>query len=191
MRAENIDYSISNYSEDLVETPRNGLHSIVGFLAHHVDKVLPTGEVADLRRLKPDDTGSATFWKLVGGYLMPGGHIVEEGALRDVQERRWAVILNAIAIMKGLHRPRFALGRSLIESGYSELRFTRMLRTRDDRLHQEIRNACRFLSAKGQLACLTDISRRVLIDGRKDGERIRRRIARSYFTYEPMQTKEQ
>jgi len=191
MRTEIPDFPTSSNGEASAGTPEKGLHSIIGLLAHHINEVLPTGEVADLRRLKPDDTGSAAFWKLVGAYLMPGRHIVEGGGLRDIQERRWAVILNAIAIMKDLHRPGYALGRSLIESGYSELRFTRILRTRDDRLHREIRTACRFLSAKGQLTDLTDISRLVLSDGRKDEERIRRRIARSYFTHEPVQTKEQ
>ncbi|HEX7119850.1 MAG TPA: type I-E CRISPR-associated protein Cse2/CasB [Longimicrobiales bacterium] len=135
------------------------------------------GEAAELRRLKPENPAAPAFWRVLAHYVAPqfGRPLTED------EERRWAVILNAMAYLVRLHAPGERLGIALSQAGFSELRFTRLLRAEGDRLEDTVRNTARFLASKGRSANLVDLARLVLSDGRKDAERVRRNIARDYF----------
>lgn len=157
------------------------LASLIGRFAHAIDRELPKGDVAALRRLDPHDPSSPTFWKIVGEYLEPAGQLLSQGAAADARERKWAAIVSAMALISGLHQRNVALGTALAQSGYSELRFTRLLHAHGDPLLQLTTGAARYLAAKGQSVDLTDIAHLVLSDGAAHAESIRRGIARRYF----------
>lgn len=159
------------------------LGAIVGRIAGAIERgELSPGDVASLRRLEPHDPSASAFWRVCALFLEPAAALPANDPLRADAEKRWAGILNALAILQGCHRPGTPLGSALAEAGYSELRFSRLLRARDDVLLDEIRSGARFLASKAQPADLTDLARLVLSDGRADEETVRRRIARSYYS---------
>lgn len=135
------------------------------------------GEAADLRRLKPANPAAPAFWRILAHYVAPQF----ERALTEEEERRWAVILNALAYLVRLDAPGQRLGTALREAGLSELRLVRLLRAEGERLEDAVRQTARFLASKGRSANLAELARLVLSDGRKDPERVRRDIARDYF----------
>lgn len=160
---------------------RTSLPSVVGRVAEMIDKVLHPGEVADLRRLSPDDPGGPAFWRIWAGILVPEGQIPDRGEARDRGERRWAAILGAMARLRSLHDFKRPLGRSLAEANVSELRLVRLLRSRDDALLDGIRILAQTLAAKSVPTNPTDIAWLVLTDGTGGAETTRRRIARDYY----------
>lgn len=167
----------SSGTADLARTVRR-LGGIVG-------ESLPRGELAELRRLDPASPSTAAFWKLVVGELEPLGALRGRGPRREEEERRWAVILNVLAHLEHLHRPGTGYGRALAESGFSEHRFSRLLRARGDTLWHQARRSGQFLSAKNQQADATGLAWLVLSEGRSDAQRARRHLARDYYRADP------
>ncbi len=163
------------------EAPNRSLASLVGRLATLIDRALSPGDVATLRRLSFDDPGCAAFWRLVGAELEPQGALPAGGVARDHAERRWAAILGCLAMLRGLHGSATSFGVALARSDLSETRFLRLLHAHDDALLDEVRTIAHFLGQKGVHADLTDLAHLVLSDGRSDAERVRRRIARSFY----------
>lgn len=155
------------------------LGSIVGAIAASIDRVLPPGDVAALRRLRPGEVGCAAFWKLLATHL--GRELPAEGPARDEAERRWAVIVQALARMRGLHDPRVRLGRALASAGLAEGRVLRLLRARHDNLADAVRVTAEFLANASIPTDHTEIALLILSDGRGDEETVRRRIARDYY----------
>lgn len=171
-------------SADAAEASESGatLSALVNRIAVALDKALPAGDVAALRRLSPDDPGSPGFWKIVVSYLEPAGALPDGGSSREEVEVRWAAILNVLARLGPLHRPGRRLGRALAACGFSELRLARLLRASGEPLVHESLMAGRFLAAKGEPADVTDLARLILSDGRSDADRVRRWIARDYYS---------
>lgn len=167
----------SSGAADLART----VHRVGGI----VSESLPRGELAELRRLDPSSPSTAAFWKLVVGELEPLGALRGGGPRREEQERRWAVILNVLAHLEHLHRPGDGYGRSLAESGFSEHRFSRLLRARGDTLWHQARRSGQFLSAKNQPTDATGLAWLVLSEGRSDVQRARRQLARDYYRAHP------
>jgi CRISPR system Cascade subunit CasB len=162
--------------------PEPTLASLVGTLARAVERDLSPGDLAALRRLDPVDATTPAFWRACATYLQPAGAVPQSDPARSEVERRWAAILSSLAQMKGMHRGDASLGSALARAGYSDARFERLLRARDEALLRQARDAARFLSAKGQPANLADLARLVLSDGRTDEETTRRRTARDYYS---------
>lgn len=155
------------------------LSSLVGKLTHAIDELLSPGEVADLRRLDPNAPYRPAFWKVAARYLeheIPLG-----GEARDEMERRWAAILSGMAQTQKFHQPGRRLGQALAEAGLSELRLTRLLRARGEKLLDELRGVVRVLASKGQAFDWTHLANLVLSEGYKHEEKVRRQIARDYF----------
>ncbi len=142
---------------------------------------LSNGEIASLRRLSPQDPAHPAFFRLAARFLEPAGHLPSDGPWRDLAERRWACVVNGLALLGDLHRPGASLGEALAESGFSELRFVRLLRAQDAALWDAIRSVARFLISKGQPADWSDPALLVFSDGADWAESIRRRIARRYY----------
>jgi CRISPR system Cascade subunit CasB len=111
-------------------------------------------------------------------YLEP--HL-DHGILRDVQERRWASALNALALLNELHAPMVRLGRALAEASFSELRFSQLLRAREEQLEAQVRRAARLLASKGSRVDVTGFLDLLLSQDAPYAEQIRRRIARDFF----------
>ncbi|MGH2361349.1 MAG: type I-E CRISPR-associated protein Cse2/CasB [bacterium] len=153
------------------------VNQISGLLARG-GGALSTGDVAALRRMDPRSPAAA-FFKLVG--LVLDQHISGAPHARLETETRWAAIIVGLAHLGDLHRRGMRLGRSLVDAGFSELRFDRLLRADADRLIDELPMLARFLSAKGVPADWESASLLILSAGRSDEEDARRRLARDYY----------
>lgn len=159
----------------------SSLASIVGQLCHAIGNVLPPGDNAELRRLDAQNPLCPAFFKLMVSIVEQNFDLPENGPARDVIERRWAAVFQAAAILAGLHDPKRPLGEALISSGYSELRFVRLLRARGNGIFTEMRTAARFLSAKSERCDVNDLARLVLMTDSDKAESARLSIARSYY----------
>jgi CRISPR type I-E-associated protein CasB/Cse2 len=139
-----------------------------------------TGELAELRRLKPDDPGGSAFWRIVVTRLDPN-HLPGGSPARDDALRRWAVILRALAELDGLHDPSRRLGAALAEVGVSELRLNKLLRSSGEPLFDEVRTVAHQLATAALSADLTGIARLVLSEGQPHEQAVRQTIANDYY----------
>lgn len=161
---------------------RSGLHGVIDSMARAMVTTLSAGDVAALRRLDAAELSTPAFWKVVTGYIEPAGHLAEAGTARLEAERRWAVVVNALALLGTNHRREVRLGRALALAEYSELRLVRLVRATGPRLGHEVRTAVRFLVAKSEPVDATEFARLVLSDGTKYADQVRRDVARAYYT---------
>jgi CRISPR system Cascade subunit CasB len=155
------------------------LRSAVGRLARMIEKELSPGDVASLRRLDPGDPSVPAFWKVLAASL--DDMLPSASEAREAVERRWAAILCAMSNARGLHRPRIPLGAALAEAGFSELRFTRLLRARGDQMFPSVRGAAQYLASKAIPFDAHDLARLVLSEDGPSEEKVRRDIARAYY----------
>ena len=140
--------------------------------------VLTQGDLAALRRMDPRRP-LAPFFKIEGLALDP--HMPGDAAQRADVETRWAAIVLGLSHMKDLHQPEVRLGRALVEAGFSEFRFARLLQADADQLVDELPLLARFLAAKGIPADWAAAARLILSAGRTDEEDARRHLARDYY----------
>lgn len=157
------------------------LFETIGRISHAINNRLSTGDIAELKRLNPENPGSPAFWKLIVGCIGDEGVHLAGEKNRDEAERRWAVVLSAMAHMKHLHIHGRKLGEALAEAGYSELRLNRLLRASGDTLRNLTRGMTLFLVSKGQSFDLLDLARLIFSDNNSWSESFRRQIARSYY----------
>jgi len=163
--------------------PASGsLGELVARLVHAIDHELDPGELAELRRAKPDDCGGRAFWKLVLRQLVPAGALPEGGS-EDV-ERRWSALLSVMARLGGQHRRGQRLGRAMAAAGVSEQRLLRLLRAHDDALAIQLRLVSHQLGTAAQPVDFTELARLLLSDGRADEEATRRGVARAYYDHD-------
>ncbi len=155
------------------------LASIVGSISASIDRALSPGEVAELRRLRPHDPDCAPYWRLLGLHIE--NHDGAPPSLSELGERRWAVVIQALATMRGLHQPRARLGSTLASTGLAETRFLRLLRAHGDSLADTVRVIAQFLANSACASDHSQLAHLVLSDGRSDEESVRRRIARDYY----------
>ena len=155
------------------------LSTTVDAVAWSISKILAPGEVASLRRLRPEDVGSDAFWRIVAAHLAPV--LADSGPFRDEAERRWAVVVQAMAEMRGLHARGLRLGRALAAAGLSEQRAVRLLRASGASLADAVRVTAHYLASTATASDHADLARLVLSDGRRDEEDVRRRIARDLY----------
>ena len=150
------------------------ISSVVGTIANAIANHLGTGDVADLRRLRPDNPASPAFWKVMAEYWdMPAG---------DDEAQRRACLVSGLARTAGFHDYSTGLGTALATADYSELRFIRLLRASGKTLFKEIELAAEFLNSKAQQANWVDIAGLLFTRDDAKSESLRRRIARDYYT---------
>jgi CRISPR system Cascade subunit CasB len=147
-------------------------------LARAINEQLSPGDVAALRRLSPHDVTAAAFWRLASEHL----HLAQHPPRSEEQERAWAVILSGMAHMKGLHQPGRHPGHALRDADLSELRFTRLLRARDEVLFKALRDVAHYLAQKGERVDWTQLTELALYQEGERAERVRRRLARDFYT---------
>jgi CRISPR system Cascade subunit CasB len=167
-----------------------GLRRVLRQIAALIDHESSTGDLAELRRLSPRDLSAPVFWKLAATHLIPNGLLGAQPSRSEQQEHAWAVILSCMAQMKGLHRASRSPGHALRDAGFSELRFTRLLRSRDGALLDNLRGAARYLVSKGEAVDWTDLAALALYPEGTFAERLRRRIARDFYAQSPAQPQE-
>ncbi len=155
---------------------RSTFYSLASSLRSHL---LTTGDIAGLRRMDPARLDAGGFWKLAGLHLdsfLPG-----EAMARHRAEIAWGAVIVALATMGDLQDTGERLGRSLAQAGYSESRFTRLLRSDHERRLDEIPQMARFLAAKQQPADLVDAA--ILVVGSEVmRDASSRNLARDYYS---------
>lgn len=163
--------------------PPPTLASLVGQVAWDCAEVLSPGELAELRRLRYDEPGGPAFWRLVARRIEPASRLPEDGPARVEAERRWAVILRAVAELASLHRPGRRLGIALAAAGVSEGRVLRLLRAHGEVLFDAVRTTTHQLATAGEPVDATDLAHLVLSSERDREEEVRRRIARDFYRH--------
>ena len=167
---------------------------IAGRIARLADSRL--GDLAELRRMEPDEPDAAVFWRLMAEYDLFGNPDVE---------RKWALILHGIALMTPrnraggedtstahdgytpIGRALFLGGESRRESGrYSETRLNRLLTSRGPMLRTLLARMFRMLASDGVTFNWREMAQFILNESYDEeaAERARRRIARDYYTAE-------
>ena len=167
-------------TETLENAPTLG--SVVGRIAaflEHGGAVLTSGDTAALRRMDPRKP-VAPFFKIIGVALEE--QLPAEPFAREDYETRWSAIVIGLSHLGDLYRPGMRLGRTLAEAGFSDLRFSRLLRADTERLLDDLPMVARFLAAKSVPVDWTDAARLILSSDRSDEEKVRRNLARDYYS---------
>ena len=154
---------------------------LVARLAGVIEKEMGAGDVAGLRRLRPEDPASSAFWKVMASYVRENWNMPVSGPALDDAERRWACLLSALARAKGLHTHAIEYGKALAEANYSELRFVRLLRAEDKALFKEIELAAEYLNSQAQPANWAQAAELLFTRDEEKAESLRRRISRDYY----------
>jgi CRISPR type I-E-associated protein CasB/Cse2 len=158
-------------------TGQGSTHALVGSITNALAR-MPAGDVASLRRLRPENPHCSAFWKLLAGEL--SGHLPDGGTARDASERRWAAIIAAMANANGLLVHGRHLG-SALANVVPEARVLRLLRAHGEALADAVRVTVHHLASRGVIFDATDLALLVLSDGRGDEEAVRRRIYRDFY----------
>jgi len=169
--------TILQASNEATETDTT-IHSVVGKIAYAMEHHLSNGDLAQLRRTSPATPYTPALWKMLLTYVPPSW---TGGCKQDEKELRWAALLMGMAMAAGLHDPNMPLGRSLVQAGWSELRFVRLVQARGDGLVKEVRRLANFLASKSHTADWSDIAQLLFNQEGEWAERHRRRIARDYY----------
>lgn len=165
-------------NEDSATT--ESLSSIINRVAGILERggaILNSGDTAAIRRMDPRRPNAA-FYKLAVELPMD---IARDDQDEGERELRWALIIVGLAQLSELHDSRQDLGTALAEAGFSELRFSRLLRADVETLVDELLMTSRFLAAKNQPANWAQAAWLILSCGRRDEQRARRAIASDYF----------
>ena len=173
-------------------------------LAHPTFK---RGDLADLRRLRPDSPDSPVVLRLMAHH-----DLLEGNGPGPALERKWALILHGMALMtpasddnnKGngsesgaprpsAHNPTVPVGLALFQGGdpdrarafYAESRLNRLLSARGPMFHTLLARTFRMLGAD-QPFNWRQMSRLIFQEGYDEeaADRIRYQIARSYYQAE-------
>ncbi|MBE0431513.1 MAG: type I-E CRISPR-associated protein Cse2/CasB [Dehalococcoidia bacterium] len=131
------------------------------------------GEMADLRRLDPQNPDRLAFWQVIVRW------VEGEFPLSDEQTQRWAAVLQGWAVLgPDLHHPKCPLGRAMEGAGMAESRLSRLLRAPDSQFPEAAVRLCRFMRAKREPFNWTEFARWVLADNR---DQANDRIAQDYY----------
>jgi CRISPR system Cascade subunit CasB len=152
---------------------------VIRRLAHVLANAhFPRGDLAALRRLDPLLPTGTAYWRLLHEHV-PDAY--RRGA--DL-ERRWATILQGMAIMAPHHHGPDSPGQALARVGYSEQRLARLLNSRGEAFRLAVPRLCRYLTSRGgQAVDWTRLGALILAEGRdrERAEQLRLDLARDYF----------
>ena len=155
----------------------------------------PRGDLANLRRMRPERPGPAVYWRLMGQEDLLGSPNLEV---------KWALILHGIALMtstvpgdsasRNAHDGYTPVGRALFLGSdtqrgtgfYSDARLRRLLTARGSTLRSLLARMFRMAAASGVRLNWREMARFILSEGydREAAEWSRRRIAREYYRAE-------
>lgn len=164
-----------------------------GFAHQMAQEEFPRGDLAGLRRMRPDAPDAAAFWRLLADqdFLQKGAEV----------EGKWALILNGIALMtrtagsdassRSAHEGSIPVGEALFHGGdpsrsepfYSETRLKRLLSSRGSMTRRLLERTFRMLASANVSFSWREMANFILSDGFNDAaaESHRRRIASYYF----------
>ncbi len=192
---------------EMTEAPATGLQSeeslpwperavrMAGTIAQYAEH--RRGDLAELRRMDPDEPNAAAFWRLMGQYDLLNNS--------EAIERKWGLIIHGIALMtptgsgKGnpntAHNGSMPVGRALYLGGeaqrssgyYSEARVNRLLTSGGPMLRTLLARMFRMLASGGVTFNWREMAQYILSEGFDDEtpfEQNRRRVAREYYRAE-------
>ena len=183
--------------------PRSWGDIAVGFAGEMARATFKRGDLAELRRMDPDEPDAAVFWR-----LLARSGLLDSRGMGPEAERKWGLILHGIALMtptagsdadsdgrrSSAHNPTIPVGLALFQGGdanrarafYSESRLNRLLTARGPMLRALLARTFRMLGAADQPFNWRDMARLILHEGYREdsAERVRRRIARAYYQAE-------
>jgi CRISPR system Cascade subunit CasB len=165
-------------SRDVYSIP--SIKSAIGKLATMLgpNSGLSTGDLAQLRRISPERPFTPALWRLL---LSLGIDQSPPWIKQDVWERRWATIMMAMSLTQGLHSSEIRFGEALASSGWSELRFVKLMNSRGEMLEVQIRQLARYLAGKVQAANWAEAADLIFKQEGNYVEQIRLQISRSYY----------
>lgn len=170
------------------ETPPLVLDVIVSHISREIaDEYFPSGDLAEMRRMNPDNPDAKIFWQYVARKRLP-----------QDDERKWALILNGMALMTRTgaeaHNPKIPVGEALFNGGeekrergfYSDMRLKRLLTARGPMLRTLLMQLFRMMGTVRQSFNWCEMARFILNDEdtEEQAEKARRRIARAYYEAE-------
>ncbi len=193
MTAADVEGSDSQAQHDRPRSWDDIAVSLAGSIAQFAEH--RRGDLAELRRMDPDDPDAAVFWRLLAPHDLLGNPAIET---------KWALILHGIALMtptnSGSGNPQTAhdgympVGRALFLGGaaqraqgfYSESRLNRLLTARGPMLRALLARMFRMLTAADVSFNWREMAQFILNEGYDEdaAERGRRRIARDYYQAE-------
>ena len=136
---------------------------------------ISTGDLAELRRINPDEPYTPALWKILLQFVPNHDHLSAR------QEQRWAILLMAMGNCAGLHDYATSFGKALAQAGWSELRFVRLMEARGDNLTKELRRLSQYLASKDQRANWADAAYLLFSQDGDSAQTIRQNIARDYY----------
>jgi len=160
--------------------PPERLTTAVGKIARRMEPKgeMSSGQLAELRRISPENPFTPTLWKLLYEYDLQDAWL---GLDQDTYERRMATLLMGMAHCAGLHDYGTRLGEALAESGWSELRFVRLMEARGETLEALMRRLAQYLASKGQKANWVNVAWLLLGQDGDRAETTRLGIARDFY----------
>ena len=182
--------------------PRSWFDIAVGFAGQMARPTFGRGELAELRRMRPDEPDAAVFWR-----LLAGSGLLDSQEMGPVLEAKWALILHGIALMTpsvagnseadaprlSAHNPTVPVGLALYRGGdesrtrafYSESRLNRLLTARGPMLHSLLARTFRMLGTDHSFNW-RQMARLILHEGYREdsAEYVRHQIARAYYQAE-------
>lgn len=135
----------------------------------------PPGDAAALRRIRPGETWPPAFWRLLFD------RVPEELRRGDAMERRWAVVMQSMAIMApNIHDPAAPLGVVLAGLGSDSMdhRLLQLLRAQGDGLEDRVRLVARMMAGKHVPVNWLDVTKLVM---HPESDHIRRKVARDFY----------
>ena len=180
--------------EVLTETPARPAQDrpwdeiAVGFARQLAADDFQRGDLAELRRMDPDEPDAAAFWRLMAQHDLLGSPAIEH---------KWALVLHGLALMtrtaegdavsRSAHDRYMPIGEALFYGDdrsrqtafYSQSRLNRLLTARGPMLRTLLARMFRMLGAKGCAFDWYRMARLILNEERADD--VRRDIARRYY----------
>ena len=180
-------------SEDSLPWPERAVR-IGGTIAQYAEH--RRGDLAELRRMDPDEPNAAAFWRLMAQYDLLNSS--------EAVERKWSLIIHGMALMtptnggegntNAAHNGSTPVGRALYLGGesqrsaafYSDARLNRLLTSGGPMLRALLARMFRMLAANGVTFNWREMAQFILNEGYDEdaAEQNRRRIAREYYRAE-------
>jgi CRISPR system Cascade subunit CasA len=172
----------SRESEEL-SPAENRAQIKINLLAHALVYQTSMEDLAWLRRLRTEDVRSPQFTLLYERFIH---HRSDPPNLAT--DRRWTVIIRAMACLAGLHRPYIPLGKAMTRAQVDISRARVLLTARGEELERVVDVLARQFSQQGTSVNHYDIAEMILSDGHDQppcvgswSTKVRRRIAKDFY----------
>jgi CRISPR system Cascade subunit CasA len=178
-------FAISGDSRESTELSpaENRAQVKINLIAHALVYQTSAEDLGWLRRLRTEDVESPQFALLYERFIH---HRSDPPNLAT--DRRWAVIIRAMACLAGLHRPYIPLGKAMVRAQVEISRARVLLTARGEDLERVVNVLARQFSQRGTSVNHRDIAELILSDGHDQSicetswsTKVRRRVARDFY----------